>query len=161
MFKAEPQKQHLWLQRLVGEWVYEMEAPPAPGKPPEKLTGTETFRSLGGIWFVGEAMGEMPGGGEGTTLMTLGYDPQKGRFVGSWIGSMMSYLWVYDGELDAEERKLSLLTEGYDMAGEGKIVPYKDVIELVSDDHRILRSHDRGEDGEWHQIMEMHFRRKT
>ena len=45
----------------------------------------------------------MPGGGTATTMMTLGDDPQKKRFVGTWVGSMMTYLSVYDGELDAAE----------------------------------------------------------
>jgi Protein of unknown function (DUF1579) len=44
--KTEP---HQWLQRLVGEWAYEVEAK-EPGKPPEKLEGSESVRSLGGIW---------------------------------------------------------------------------------------------------------------
>ena len=38
-------------------------------------------------------------------IMTLGYDPQKKRFVGTLIGSMMTHLWVYDGALDAGRRR--------------------------------------------------------
>ena len=44
----------------------------------------------------------------GTTLMTLGYDPRKKRFVGTFVGSMMTNLWIYDGELDKDERVLTL-----------------------------------------------------
>lgn len=55
----------------------------------------------------------MPGCGRTTTLMTLGYDPQKQRYVRTWIGSMMTYLWVYDGgELDLAETVLRLNSEG-------------------------------------------------
>src|SRR6266542_7081305 len=102
--KTEPQKEHQWLQKLVGEWTFEAEATMGPGKPTERAEGTESVRSLGGLWFLAEGQGEMPGGGAATTLMTLGYDPQKKRYVGAWIGSMMTHLWVYDGELDAAER---------------------------------------------------------
>jgi hypothetical protein len=35
-----------------------------------------------------------------------------------WIGLMMTYLWVYDGELDADERVLTLNAEGSSMARE-------------------------------------------
>ena len=31
--KTEPQKEHEWLQRLVGEWTYESECSMEPGKP--------------------------------------------------------------------------------------------------------------------------------
>lgn len=68
--KTEPRKEHQWLQKLVGEWTYETEAPMEPGQPPEKFTGTESVRLLGGLWIVAEGQGEMPGGGEATTVMT-------------------------------------------------------------------------------------------
>ena len=133
---TEPQKEHQWLQKLVGEWTSEAAMAMGPDKPPEKCVGTESVRSLGGLWILAEGQGEMPGGGVATTMMTLGYDPQKKRFVGTWIGSMMTYLWAYDGALDATERVLTLDAEGPDMAAEGKTARYKDVIELKSDDHR-------------------------
>jgi hypothetical protein len=55
-----------------------------PGKPPKKFKGSESVRSLGGLWVQGEGCGEMPGGGMATTLMMLGYDPQKKQYVGTW-----------------------------------------------------------------------------
>src|SRR5262245_54079441 len=108
----EPQREHQWLQRLVGEWACEMEAVMEPGKPTERSRGTESVRSLGGLWVVGEGRGEMPGGGTATTMLTLGFDPQRGRYVGTWIGSMMGHLWVYDGSLDPAEKVLTLNAEG-------------------------------------------------
>ncbi len=162
MMNPEPQKQHEWLKKLVGEWTIEGETPAEePGKEPEKLTGVETVRTLGDVWAVFEGRGQMPGGGEGTTLMTLGYDPQKGRFVGTWHGSMMTHLWVYDnGELDAAERVLALEAEGPSFSGADTLDKYRDTIELVSDDHRILRGHVLGENGEWNCFMTTHYRRK-
>ena len=32
--KTEPQKEHQWLQKLLGEWTYEFEAACEPGKTP-------------------------------------------------------------------------------------------------------------------------------
>jgi Protein of unknown function (DUF1579) len=158
--KTEPQKEHQWLQKLVGEWTYECEASMEPGKPPEKLKGSESVRSLGGLWVVCEGRGEMPGGGMATTLMTLGYDLQKKQYVGTWVGSMMSYLWVYAGSLDTQEKVLTLNAEGPSCADDGKFAKFKDVIEVKSDDHRVLTSHRLGDDGEWHQFMAAHYRRK-
>jgi hypothetical protein len=156
---TEPQNEHKWLQKLVGEWTYESECSMGSDKPPEKFKGSESVRSLGDLWVLCEGRGEMPGGGRATTLMTLGYDPQKQRYVGTWVGSMMTHLWVYDGYLDPEEKVLMLNAEGPSWAEEGKLAKYKDVIEIQSEDHRVLRSHMLGDDGQWHQFMTAHYRR--
>jgi hypothetical protein len=37
---------------------------------------------------------------------------------------------------------------------------YRDVIELKSDDHRVLTSHIRGDDGTWQAFMTAHYRRR-
>jgi Protein of unknown function (DUF1579) len=158
--ESTPQKEHRWLQTLVGEWTSEAEATMEPGKPPERFKGTETVRSLGGLWILAEGQGEMPGCGHVTTLMTLGYDPQKKRYVGTWVGSMMTHLWVYAGALDAAEKVLTLDAEGPSMADHSVMATYRDVIELASDDHRVLTSHVRGDDGKWHPFMTAHYRRK-
>jgi hypothetical protein len=158
--KATPQQQHEWLLKLVGEWRYEADVPAQAGLSPSKVVGTETVRSLGDLWILAEGQGEMPGGGPATTLMTLGYDPAKGRFVGTWIGSMMAYLWVYDGELDPAGKLLTLKTEGPSMDGDGTMAQYLDSIEFKGDDHRVLTARVKGKDGQWKQFMTMDYRRE-
>jgi hypothetical protein len=157
---VEPQKEHQWLQKLVGEWTYESDAETGPGKPHEKFTGTETVRSLGGVWILCEGSGEMPGGGTGKTIMTLGYDPQKKRFVGTFIGSMMANLWLYEGSLDADGKLLTLDSEGPSFSGDGRLAKYKDAMDVKSDDHRVFSSSVLGEDGKWLTFMTAHYRRK-
>ena len=155
---AQPQKEHRWLEKLLGEWVIEAEAA-EPGKAPEKGTGVETVRSLGGLWVVAEGRHQMQGQ-DGLSIMTLGYDPAKGRYIGTWIGSMMTNLWVYDGALDAAGRVLTLDTEGPAMDGQGT-ARYQDIIEFIADDHRMLRSQVLAPDGQWQQFMEARYRRKV
>jgi Protein of unknown function (DUF1579) len=160
--QAEPQKEHQWLQQLVGEWTTEAEMVMTPGKPTETCKGTESVRSLGGLWILAEGQGEMPGGGTATMLMTLGYDPQRKRYVGTWVGSMMTHMWLYDGEVDSSGKILTLNSEGPDMspgAAPGKLAKYKDVIEIKAADYRILTSHRLGDDGKWQQFMTAHYRR--
>ena len=157
--QAEPQQEHQWLQRLVGEWTYEVAATMAPDQPPMECQGSERVRSLGGLWILAEGQGEMPGGGAATAVLTLGYDPQRQRYVGTWVGSMMTHLWVYDGALDAAGRVLTLNAEGPHMTDKGKTAQYKDVIEFTSDDYRVLTSHMLGDDGEWHGFMTANYRR--
>jgi hypothetical protein len=161
--QAKPQKEHEWLQRLVGEWTFEGECSMGPDQPPMKNTGVESVRSLGGLWTIGEGRGEMPdGGGPMTSIMTLGYDPQKGTFVGSFVASMMTHLWIYErGTLDASGKVLTLDARGPSFSGDGTMADYQDMIELLGDDHRTLSSRVRGEDGTWSPVfMSAHYRRK-
>jgi hypothetical protein len=157
--KAEPQKEHEWLQKLAGEWTFEGEMTMEPGKPPEKFTGTESVRSVGGLWILTEGQSEMPDGNPATTIMTLGYDPQRKRFVGTFVASIETHLWFYDGGLDEAEKVLTLNTEGPNMAAEGKIARFKDVMEIRSDDYRVLTSHMLSDDGKWRKVMTIHYRR--
>jgi Protein of unknown function (DUF1579) len=158
---VEPLKEHQWLTRLAGEWTCEGEATMGPGNPPVKWESTESVRHIGGVWIIAEGKGEMPGSGEPTTtLLTLGYDPQKKRYVGTFIGSMMTNMWVCDGALDASGTVLTLDTEGPNMAAPGKMAKYQDIIEIKSDDHRVLKSQMLGDDGKWTQVVMATYRRK-
>ena len=157
---AAPQREHEWLQKMVGEWTSDAECIMEPGKPAQKFSGTETVRSLGGLWVVAEGRGEMPGGGTATTILTLGFDPQRKRYTGTFIGSMMTHLWIYNGTLDSSGKVLTLDTEGPDFSGGPSLVKYQDIIEFVSDDYRVLKSQLVGPDGKWNQFMTAHYRRK-
>jgi hypothetical protein len=107
-----------------------------------------------------EGQGEMPGGGPATTIITLGYDPAKG-YTGTFIGSMMTHLWLYNGEKDDAARVLTLNCEGPSFSGDGSMANYQDIIEVVSPDHWILRGRVENGDGGWTEFMETHYRRKT
>ncbi len=161
--KVEPQKEHAWLQRLVGDWTYEIDAIMAPGEPPIKLRGNEIVRSVGGIWIVADGQGEMPGGGIAKTMLTIGFNQRKQRFVGSWIGSMMTYLWMYEGTLDASEKVLSLECDGPVFGPDGSMsegtTRYKDVHALISENERTLTGNILGPDGNWSEMMTCTYRR--
>jgi hypothetical protein len=160
MKSEEPQKEHNWLEKMVGEWNYEFETAMGADQTVKKFTGTEQVRSLGGLWVVGESQGDM-----GTSVVTIGYDTQKKSFVGTWVGSMMTHLWNYsNGWLNQDETVLTLESDGPAMSSEGKPIEgkmarYRDIVELESPDHRILKSQMQTDDGEWQEFLTMHFRR--
>jgi len=159
--KTESHKEHQWLLKWVGEWTMEAESFMGPDQPLFKSTGTETVRAVGDLWIQGSGQGEMPGGGTGYMVVTLGYDPQRERFVGTWIGSMMAYLWIYEGTLDESGRKLILDTTGPDMSGKGGTSKYREEIEVADSDHRIWKSYAPAPDGGWQNFMTAHYRRKA
>jgi hypothetical protein len=154
-----PQKEHEWLNQLEGEWVTESEAVMGPGQAPVKFKGSEVVRSLGGFWTIGEMKSDIMGTPV-TGIMTLGYDPNTKKYIGSWVCSMDGHLWKYEGTVDASGKVLTLNTEGPNMAAPGKMAKMKDVIEIKSKDHRVLRSFMQGDDSKWVQFMTMDARRK-
>jgi hypothetical protein len=157
---AKPQQEHEWLHQLIGDWVFEGECVAGPDQPPSKSTGTESVRSLGGLWVLCEGQGEMPGGGMASTIITLGYDPRRLRFVGTFIGSMFTHLWLYEGTLDRAGKVLTLDTEGPSFTVEGQLARYQDIFEIHDKDHRTLSSRVLGDDGTWTHFMTAHYRRK-
>lgn len=75
--KSLIQNEHRWLEKWVGLWSYELEASSEPGKPPQKMAGTELVRSLGGLWIIAEAHSEPTASRVDNSVMTLGFDRAK------------------------------------------------------------------------------------
>lgn len=157
----KPQAEHQWLHKLVGEWTFEHDCSPGPDQPAMKSTGTEVVRSLGGLWTIGEGDGEIPGGGRSQSIMTLGYDPETKRFVGSFIASVMTHFWPYNGSLDAAKNMLTLDSEGPSFTDEGKLAKYQDIITFLDDNHRTLSSQYLDDHGTWQPFMTAHYYRKS
>lgn len=159
MHDEKPQAEHEWLQQLLGKWTMLGECDMGPDQPASKTTGSETVRSLGEYFVVGEGRGEMPGGGMADMLMTIGYDLNRQKFVGSWAGSMMSGMFFYEGQLDADRKVLTLDTEGPSFTGDGSMARYQDVITIISPDERTLHSQTLQPDGSWRRFMTATYRR--
>lgn len=129
----EPTPEHGLLMETVGEWDVDCTYFMGPGEP-MKTTARETIEALGSFWtvslFRAEFMGQ-PFCGRATS----GYDPAKGKWVGTWIDSMMPHLFVMEGDIDPETKVLTMHCEGpAPMTGE--MVPYRSTAEHLSDGRR-------------------------
>ena len=153
MMEAKPHAEHRWLSRLAGSWTVEGEMSMSPGETPAKFQGSVCARSIGDLWIVIETRGDMPGMGESTVEIALGYDPEKGKVVGTVIGSMMTSLWLYNGTLNEAENLLTLDTEGPSMTEDGKKSNYRDTIQITNDDQWVMTSRVQGKDKSWQQFM--------
>jgi hypothetical protein len=157
MGMSPPVKQHAWLHRFEGDWDSEGEIVMDPSQPPMKITGFDRARMIGGFWVVSEGRGnEM----NFESRLTLGYDEKKQKYVGTWVDSMSSHLWHYEGTVDAAGRILTLETEGPQPDVPGKNVPFREVTEFKSDDHRVFTSSRLNADGKWATLVTIHFRRR-
>lgn len=142
-----PAKEHAWLKQFAGEWDVETKIFMEPGKPPLVTKGTESAKMLGGFWVIGETKAEMMGQ-PFTGIMTFGFDPEKKKYVGTWIDSTNSTKWNYSGTIDESGKILTLSCEGK-CPMDGKFYEFRDTIEWKSADQRIMKSERKGEDGTW------------
>lgn len=158
MQAPDPTPEHLWLQQLVGDWTVQSECRMAPDQPLMQFTRRESVRSLGSLWTMAEGFAQNPDS-PADSVMTLGFDPQRQQFVGTFITSMMTYLWPYHGTLDQSARVLTLESEGPDATGDGGMTSYQDIIEVVSENERTLTSLILGKDGSWSTFMTARYQR--
>ena len=150
-------EQHEWLQQLVGEWNVSS-AIEESGEDSTTWESKESIRSIGGLWIVAEGTADNDGQ-PFASLMTLGYDPNKEAFVGTWIDSLQTTMWSYVGHLDASRRVLTLEAEGPSFEDPSKTARYRDQIELVSTDLKRTTSAVLGKDGAWTTFMAVEARR--
>lgn len=149
---TKPQKEHQWLDQFIGHWVVQHECQMPDGKI-SKTDGTMVCRSLSGMWLICESSGASAEGDSWSSIMTLGFDLKKERYVGTFIGSMMANLWLYEGSLDSTGKKLPLETKGPAFVGNGTC-NYRDTIEIVDAGLWLFTSEFQGEAGEWTKFMD-------
>jgi hypothetical protein len=153
MQMPEPTPEHQYLLQLVGDWDLESECSMGPDLPPSKSVGKQSTRALGSLWTLGEMEADGPDGKPMYSLMTLGFDPVRGKFVGSFVASCMTHHWLYEGSLDAAHRILTLNAEGPSFAGDGSMAKYKDIIEVLAPDTYLFSSQYQDADGQWIKFM--------
>jgi hypothetical protein len=150
--------EHQWLQQLVGTWKVDAEMSMGPDQPPMKMESTEKVRSLGGLWVLAEGSANMDGT-RFSSVMTVGYDPAKQHFVGSWVDTMQTHLWIYRGSLDESRTTLTLEAEGPRFDDPNTLTTYRDAVELVDANHKRLTSSVKNADGSWTQFMQANYER--
>jgi hypothetical protein len=156
----KPTEEHQWLQQFVGQWESTAEAALGPGQPTITCHGKATSRMIGGFWVVTESEGEMMGT-KIHALQTIGYDPAKKKYIGSWVDSMFNHMWEYEGTVDSSGKKLTLEAQGPNFMAGGKPTKFRDSYEFKSKDHIEAVSSMLGEDGKWVQFMTGQIRRKN
>ena len=109
----KPTKHHEMVQAGVGEWTGTITMN-MPGEPEPMVSPcTETVTAVGQLWttsrFEMDFMGTPFSGSS-----TLGYDPKKEKFVGTWIDSMSTSITVMEGEFDEKKNAMVMHYEMFD-----------------------------------------------
>lgn len=154
----KPVKEHAWLEKLAGDWISESEVMMGPDNW-IKVKGAEKCRTHGGFWIIAEGEAEIMGT-KVNSILTLGYDPEKKKYIGTWVDNCAAHMWRYEGTLDAAGKVLTLDTEGPNMMVPGKTSKYREVITLVGPDEKTFSSSILGDDGKWTTFVKATYKRK-
>ncbi len=155
----KPTKAHELLGQFAGEWEVTSECAALPGQEPIKAKGTESAKLVGGFWLVANGEASMAGM-DMKSVLTMGYDPAKKKYVGTFLCSMDSTLWTYQGTMDDSGKKLTLETEGPTPFDPAKKVKYREILELKDPDHKVFTSYMIQDDGSLMKFTTMDYKRK-
>ena len=148
----KPSAEHKWLEKFVGEWTTDMKATMGPDQPEMTCRGTLSSRSLGGFWVLNETVGDMVGEPM-SSVQTIGYDESTKKYVGTWVDSMTSFMWKYEGSIDKSGKVLTLDAEGPNFMEPGSMTKFQDIYEFKTSDEILMSSRMLGSDGKWVTFM--------
>lgn len=154
----KPGPQHQKLAANAGTWEAALEMMGPDGQTmPSKGVSVMTM-GPGGFWLLDNFhadLGGMPFHGMGST----GFDPQKGKYVGTWIDSMSPTLMVLEGDFDAAGKVLTMVgtAPGYD----GKPAVHRMVTTHVDAKTNRFEMFVTGEDGKEMKMLSIAYTRRA
>jgi hypothetical protein len=154
----KPGPQHQKLAANAGTWDAAIEMMGPDGKMmPSKGASVQTM-GPGGFWLLDDFvadLGGQPFHGKGAT----GFDPLKGKYVGTWIDSMSPSLLVLEGDFDASGKVLTMTgtAPGFD----GKPAKYRMVTTFVDAKTMRFEMFVAGEDGKEMKMLSIAYTRRA
>lgn len=122
MEMPKPTDEHKRMLAGVGEWEGTLTSYWDPTAKPTPVPAHETVTSIGEFWVLSDFhctfMGA-PYHGSGH----YGYDPDKKKYIGTWVDSMSSQFALMEGEMDTKTNALIMRWQAKDMTG--KVVPHR------------------------------------
>ncbi|MBT8395955.1 MAG: DUF1579 domain-containing protein [Gemmatimonadetes bacterium] len=132
----QPTREHKLLKEHIGTWKVACTFFIDPTKPPMEAEGIETIEMLGPFWtrslFKADLGGFMI---EGSA--TVGFDPEKGKWVSTWIDNGMPYLFYFEGDLDESVGTLEMKGKGPSPV-DGSTTTYRTVETVLGPDERTV-----------------------
>jgi hypothetical protein len=104
---AQPGAEHQKLTTRAGTWNAVIEAQSPDGKASRSKGVSTRTVACAGLWVIDDFHADFEGQkfhGHGIT----GYDPAKGKYVGTWVDSMTAMLMTMEGSYDREGKVLTM-----------------------------------------------------
>ncbi len=155
---ATPGKQHKLFARLEGSWTTHTKAWMGPDEPPIEGTGTcEQRMLLGGRYLQQEYTGDMMGE-KFSGINVIGYDNFTKKYVSTWIDSMSSGIYCFEGTASEDGRTITQ-EACYDDPVRGAMT-WRSISRIVDDDTMEYEMYLIPKDGKEEKAMEMTVRRR-
>ncbi len=153
-----PGEAHKLLSRMAGTWNTLTRSWTEPGKPPVESSGVcEQRMILGGRYLQQECSGDMMGT-PFTGIGVTGYDNHTRKFVSTWIDSMSTAVWYFDGPAEADGKSFTQKAR-YDDPVRGPM-EWRSVCRLVDDNTMTFEMYGTVLGGSEEKMMEMKYTRK-
>ncbi len=153
-----PGAPHEALASLAGSWATSTRAWMEPGKPPMQGTGTcEQKMLLGGRYLQQEYTGEMMGS-PFTGINVIGYDNHTKKYVSTWIDSMSTGIYYFEGTASADGKTITQ-ESSYDDPVRGPTV-WRSVTRIVDSNTLEYEMFLTSKGGKEEKMMEMKVTRK-
>jgi hypothetical protein len=148
---AKPGPEHEMLKKFEGQWDAAVSFTGGESK------ATATYKlGLGGFWLLLNFKGEFGGAPfEGRGVM--GYDPNKKKYVSTWIDSGEPFLTMTEGRFDKEGKTFTETGESVGM--DGKPQKIKSVYEFKDKDSFVFTMY-KVADGKDEQLLKITYTRK-
>jgi hypothetical protein len=147
-----PGPEHEALKQFEGKWDAKVKSDMG------ESTGTISYRmECGGLWLVSEFEGDF-GGMKFQGRGMDGYDPAKKKYVSVWVDSMSFRPVMFEGEMDAAKKILTMTGEG--PGPDGQPMKLKAVTHFRDADHMDFTMHIVGPDGGTTEMMTIEYMRK-
>jgi hypothetical protein len=154
-----PGSVHALLAKDNGTWDADITMWMTPDAPPQKSTGTCTFKMImGGRYQQGNFKGSfngMPFEGVSTT----GYDNAKKAIVGTWIDNMGTGIMNMEGTYDSANNVINLSGKSIDPTT-GKDCTMRQVMKRVDENTIHEEMYAKYQGGKEYKSMEMTYKRK-
>ena len=151
----QPTAEHQKLKEHAGNWKVACKFYMEPGKPPMETSAKETVEMVGEFWTVSKFESEMMGA-PFLGRATLGFEPQSGKFVSTWIDSMSPTLCNLSGKqkgdtIVLEGEFLSMMTNS--------VLKHRTTEKRISKDERIFEMFCTMPDSTEIKMMTNHYKR--
>lgn len=156
---ATPGPQHKLLASMVGTWTTKTKSWMDPNQPPMESDGScEHKMLLDGRFLHQECTGDMMGQ-PFTGIGLNGYDNHTHKYVSTWMDSMGTGIYFFEGTASPDEKTITQLSS-YDDPMEGHM-KLRAVTKIIGDNSQVFEMFSTGKSGKEAKMMEIIYTRKS